>query len=263
MTLSFHIRHEVTPERTWEVFTAIASGQPYDHIIQYDRQATRLRQLGLLTNQKLTRQGLAIWKICQSKPDLWAEIAHFLHYTLWRESKCEENGFSWTYKNFTDHLWQVGNARLNNTYLEPIVSTLINQAELAPYFEIEQTQKAAISLSRDSLRGAYHWLQALIPPVIEDENFNRRYFCPPELIFLSIGWVAQQMDGEIGIDYLITPERREAISKVCLLEPSALDRVLDWMLPNYPDVVQPGTSAGTYGRFLRFLKWPEIDDLLP
>ena len=134
---------------------------------------------------------------------------------------------------------------------------------MAPCFEIEQTQKAAISLSRDSLRGAYHWLQALIPPVIEDEHFNQRYFCSPELMLLSIGWVAQQMDGEIGIDYLITPERRESICRLCLLEPSALDRVLDWMLPNYSDVVQPGTSAGTYGRFLRFLKWPEIGDLLP
>ncbi len=106
-----------------------------------------------------------------------------------------------------------------------------------------------------------NWLEALVPPVIENNIFTRRSFCPPELTLLASGWVAQTMDGELDIDFLLTPPRREAICRLCLLEPNSLDNVLDWMLPNYPDIVQPGTSAGVYGRYLRFLKWPGVTDL--
>ena len=263
MTLSFHIRHEVRPERSKNVLVAIAKNQTYNHIIQYDRQEARLRQLGFLTDKRLTETGQNVLIICERKPDLWGEIFHYQHYTLWHTNEPEKNGFSWTYRNFVNYLWETGHFETDNASLEPIVLSLINKVETEPAFEIEQTHNAVVSLGWRSLRGAYHWLEALVPPVIENETFNRRYFCPPELALLASGWTARQMDGEIGIDYLLTPERRNAISRLCLLDPSALDKVLDWMLPNYPNVVQPGTSAGTYGRFLRFLKWPEISDLLP
>jgi len=58
---------------------------------------------------------------------------------------------------------------------------------------------------------------------------------------------------------LLTPERREMLYRICLLEP-ALDRALDWMLPLYPQVI-PGTRAGIYGRFVRLHKLPELSDL--
>ena len=146
--------------------------------------------------------------------------------------------------------------------LEPIVSTLINEIEAEACFEVEETRKAVVSLSWRSLKGVLNWLDGVVPPVIENETLTRRYFCPPELALLAAGWVAQQTEGELGIDFLLTPERREMICKVCLLDPMALDRVLDWTLPLYPEVMVAGTNAGVYGRFLRFLKWPESSDLL-
>ncbi len=51
------------------------------------------------------------------------------------------------------------------------------------------------------------------------------------------------------------------LSRACLLEPTALDRALDWMLPLYPQVIEPGTHAGVYGRFVRLRKMPELSDL--
>ncbi|MBN1877088.1 MAG: hypothetical protein JXA33_22890 [Anaerolineae bacterium] len=119
-----------------------------------------------------------------------------------------------------------------------------------------------MSLSKFSLVGATHWLKALTPPVIENDIFTRRHFCPPELALLALGWVGQATNGDLCIDFLLTPERRESLCRICLLDPSALDRVLDWTLPLYPTVVQPGTGAGVYGRFVRFLRWPELRDLL-
>jgi hypothetical protein len=98
---------------------------------------------------------------------------------------------------------------------------------------------------------------------MNDEEFERRYFCPSQLALLAAGWVARTTGGEVGIDLLLTPERREEMSKLCLVDPSALDKVLDWMLPIYPKIIQPGTRAGAYGRFIRFRKWPQIEDFAP
>lgn len=261
--LSFHIRHEVRPERVKDVFISIASDQPFTHVVQAERQLTYLRQIHLIENTELSRVGKLVQDLCVAKAELWGDLIHFIQYTLWHENKPEDNGFSWTYRNLSDYLWQLGSAqKVNHSFLEPVVSALINQAETSSYFEVEQTRKAAVSLSRDSLRAGYYWLGELVPPVIENNTFTRRYFCPPELALLAVGWVAQQTEGELGIDFLLTPERREMICKVCLLDPAALDRVLNWTLPLYPNVLVSGTSAGVYGRFLRFLKWPEMSDLL-
>lgn len=262
MTLSFHVRHEVTFDRAKEVFFAIAREDEYDHILQADRQITRLRQLALLNGNDLSPLGETVFSLCEAKPDLWGDLSHFCHYTLWQPQNSSENGFAWTYRTFVNHIWQQNNVQINVDSLEPVVSKLINDIESEPCFDLEETQKAVVSLSWRSLKGVLNWLAGVIPPVIEFEQFIRRYFCPPELAILSIGWVAQQTEGELGIDLLLTPERREMICKICLIDPSALDRVLDWTLPLYPEVVVAGTSAGVYGRFLRFLKWPEMVDLL-
>jgi hypothetical protein len=121
---------------------------------------------------------------------------------------------------------------------------------------------ASISFSTKSVRGVRKWLEALSPPVLEENVFTRRNFCHPELMLLAAAWVFQRTDADLGIDLLLTPARREAICRLCLLEPAALDRTLDWMLPTFPHIVVPGTTAGAYGRFLRFLKWPTFADLL-
>lgn len=263
MSLSFHVRHEVTYDRAQEVFFAVAREETYEHVLQSERQITRLRQLGFVSGNKLTTVGKTVFAVCETKPHLWGDLLHYCHYTLWEPQKSSEYGFSWTYRAFVDHIWLTNNVHVNVESLEPIVSTLINDIEAETDFDLEETRKAVVSLSWRSLKGVYNWLTGLTPPVIESEQFRRRYFCPPELMILATGWVAQQTEGELGIDFLLKPERREMICKICLLDPPTLDRVLDWMLPLYPKVVVAGTSAGVYGRFLRFLKWPEMSDLLP
>jgi hypothetical protein len=162
-------------------------------------------------------------------------------------------------------MWQINQAQLHEDIWEPIVTTLIGRAESSAAFrgEIENaTRDGTVSLSKDSLTGARHWLEALTPSVVESGTSARRHFCPPELSLLGIGWVARTMGEELGIDFLLTPARREAICRLCFLEPTALDKVLDWMLPMYAGVVRQGTGAGVYGRFLHFAKWPDMGDLL-
>lgn len=265
MTLSFHIRHEVTPERSKEVFDAIGDTLPYQYVTQAERQEMRLRQLGLVVNDTYTENGKVLRLLCDKTPTLWGDLLHYHHYSLWDASFPVRNGFSWTYRHFADYLWKTGSVGLDGSFWDPVVAFLIGEIEASSCFGDKipgATREGTVSLSRFSLVGALHWFRDLTPPVIQDELFARRHFCPPELALLALGWVAQTLNGDIDIDLLLTPERRESLCRVCLLDPAALDPVLDWMLPLYPTVVRPGTGAGVYGRFVRFLKWPELGDLL-
>lgn len=262
MAISLHVRHEVTPERCLAVLQALEQGQSYDHIVQADRQVVRLRQLGLVQEEELTPIGSALLAVCQQKPNLWGDLVHFLHYTLWDSQDDSRIGLSWTYRKLTDAAWNLGEFSVTTVTRDAMASSLINQIEEEPGINVTDLKKEAASLSRDSVNGVLHWFAEMVPPTREDEIFHRRHFCHPELMLLVTAWALQRSDADLGIDLLLTPARREVICRLCLLEPAALDRTLDWMLPTFPHIVVPGTTAGAYGRFLRFLKWPTFADLL-
>lgn len=263
MSISLHVRHEVTPDRTYAVLQAMERGEDFEHITQSQRQVARLNQLGLLEKSELTALGSLMLAICQQKPNLWGDLTHFLHYTLWDFPSVNGRlGISWTYRQVSDEAWNLGNFDLAEMR-ESLVSSLVNRAEAEADIDVADFKKEAASLSRDSLRGVEHWLASLVPPTIENDSFNRRNFCPVELMLLAISHTMQHTNADLNLDLLLTPARREAICRLCLLEPAALDRTLDWMLPVYPHIVLRGTTAGAYGRFLRFLKWPTFADLAP
>lgn len=198
--------------------------------------------------------------IAQLKPDVRPDLIHYLLYTGWRSENPTENTVLWSYREIADSLWYKSSADV--VQVAKVITEEIRNRTQQVFFGLPGYESGDVSFSPKSVRGVRKWLEALTPPVMENDVFSRRYFCSPELTLLSIGWVAQTMEGEIGIDFLLTPERREATCRLCLLDPSVLDKVLDWMLPVYPGVIQPGTGAGVYGRFLHFQKWPEMMDLL-
>jgi len=269
MTLNFHVRHEVTPERTTEVLLAISRGYTFDHVIQFERQVGRLRELGLVAGTvpdlELTPLADELLRVADTKPQLLPDLMHYLHYIRWSETTPLEYTFSWTYRTLCDWLVEQGECELAHQWLEAAVTHLLGVIRESPYFGHAlalATKKGAISLSTDSLNGVLHWLRPLRPPVIEGDTFARRHFCPPGLLLLALGYVVQQTEAEVGIDLLLTPERREMLCRVCLLDSTALDRALDWMLPLYPEVIEPGTRTGAYGRFVRLHKMPELSDLV-
>ncbi len=197
--------------------------------------------------------------IVKLKPEVRPDLIHYLLYTGWQPENPSASTILWSYREITDSLWEKPSA--NVIQIANIIAEEVRNRTQQVFISIPGYDAGSVSFSPKSTRGVRKWLEAVVPPVIQDNVFARRHFSPPELALLASGWVAQATGGEIGIDFLLTPERREAICRVCLLELSALDRVLDWMLPLYVEVVQPGTSAGVYGRFLHFLKWPQVSDL--
>jgi hypothetical protein len=266
--LNFHVRHEVTPERVWDILTAIAEGYTFEHIVQSDRQIGRMRQLGLLAKKKsdllLTHVGHELYSIGQQKPEAAMELLHFLHYSLWKHDNPLENTLSWSYRTYCDLLFQRGACSLDSDAREVLTSELnaiITGSEIFAQY-MNQTQKGAVSLSTNSLNGMNHWLRRLNPSVIDNDTFSIRTFCPPELLIMAIGFVSGELGSELGVDQLLSTERREAICRICLLDPNSLDRSIEWMLPLYPNVIEPGTHTGSYGRFIRLLHLPTLNDLL-
>ncbi len=198
-------------------------------------------------------------KLQSLKPLVRSDIAHFMLYTGWSIEQPATNVSLWSYRLVCDYFWE--HSPLDILQATAIlVEEVINRSEQV-FAEVPGYSSGAVSFSDKSIRGVRKWLEVLRPPVIEGDMFSRRYFCPPELLLLALGYVARQTEAEIGIDLLLTPQRRELLCRVCLLEPTALDRVLDWMLPLYPEVVEPGTRTGAYGRFVRLRKMPELGDL--
>ena len=218
-------------------------------------------QLGLLGRAdngiKLTPLGCSL---IQLKETIRKDILHFLFYTGWRSEVPNEFLPSWAYRAVCDDYWARQQVELERTFLDRRISEIVSQTE--QYFRgIGIVDFNEVSFGRKSLTGVHKWLEVLDPPVIEDNVFTRRSFCPPELLLLAMGWVVGR-EGLPDTDVLLSHETREAICRVCLLEPTAFDRALDWMIPIFPQVIAPGTTAGFYGRFVRLHKLPELVDVI-
>lgn len=198
---------------------------------------------------QLTEEAQAI---ASARPEVKADLIHFQIYTSWNEQMPREKTESWAYRQVVNALWQ--RAPIGIQEVAYLISEEVTNSAIDEFDE-------SVSFSAKSVRGMRKWLEALSPPAIENNHFTRRSFCHPELLLLAIGHVAQTSQVELGIDMLLTPPRRETICRLCVLDPAALDRALDWMIPAYPAVVVPGTSSSTYGRFLRLHKWPSFADL--
>ena len=273
--ITFHVPTEGGPEKLLPLLGAIQEEQATFSSAKHLGDFARERGLGDRIETQILARAAGLLKknqqgqitlsqeaqtITQLKSSLQADIVHYLLYTIWQPSQPAQNSFLWSYRQVVNSYWLRGKAQVVET--ANIIAEEINNQTQSVFVGVAGYNFGEVSFSAKSIRGVRKWLEALIPPVIEDNIFTRRTFCPPELTLLAAGWVAETMEGEPGIDFLLTPPRREAICQLCLLEANALDSVLDWMLPHYPEIVQPGTTAGVYGRYLRFLRFPEITNLV-
>ena len=216
--------------------------------------------VGLLTRSNsgvgISERGLQLQRL---KPQVRFDVAHFMLYTGWSTAQPAKNVPLWSYRLVSDYFWEHSPLDILQTAAGLVEEAINRSAQV--FASVYGYDPGTVSFSGKSIRGVRKWLEALRPPVIESDTFTRRHFCPPELLLLALGYVVRQTGGEPGIDLLLTPARREMLCRVCLLDPVALDRALDWMLPLYPQVVEPGTRTGAYGRFVRLHKMPELSDL--
>ncbi|MFN7967689.1 MAG: hypothetical protein U0V87_18600 [Acidobacteriota bacterium] len=193
--------------------------------------------------------------IATLRPAIQADVLHFLLATAWQDNGDPSLGCAWAYRAFCDRLWSHGVIRIDATEGKSIVADLLDEAQRA-----FPTLRLA-ALSPKSVLGMRKWLEPLSPPVLSDDQFRRREICSSELLLLAIGHVARENGAQISVDLPMTPARREAICRLCLLEPAALDRALDRTIPAFPTIIAPGTRTGAFGRFIRLKTMPTVESL--
>lgn len=224
--------------------------------------------MGILERSKdgvtISENGRALSDI---REEARGDILHFLMYAGWDAEDPMTFPQSWGYRNCCDRYWAAHEVQLTSPYLDRQVEETIDEA-YRTFEALNVPEFDEVAFSRKSLTGAHKWMLALDPPVLhpnspdaKDRVFRRRDFCQPELAVLALAWALRNESTVTGVDILLTTEKREAISKVCLLSPESLDQVLDWAIPTFPELISAGTSAGFYGRFVRLKRLPSLQDL--
>jgi hypothetical protein len=265
----FHVRN-AHPEdmvailTTLETYPGLTSASILEHAETMgfairDRQRLEAlmtaRDLGLVENQdnQLTPLGTAFETLAQGKPALFANLIHYLTYTLWSEACPGQYCFSWTYRNCCDLLWQAANLILQDR--RKIAADIVATAKHV--FGLD-----SISLSPKSIGGILLWLMRLEPRVCDEEGmtFFRRTFCPPELFVLAVDYLYGLEGATYGSNVLLDQRRREIICKVCLLDPARFERVLDYAVPQFP-YLERGVGGG-WGTYVLLQQKPEIEGFL-
>lgn len=213
------------------------------------------RDLNLVRREQnaLTDNGRTLAQLEVNKPDLFVDIVHGLQYTLWDKRCPGIYCFSWSYRALCQMLWHSGTMMTGNR--QEIASEIEGQARTV-------FSQLGISLSQKSIGGALLWLIELRPEVMDNEGtrFTRRTFCHPELFVLGVNFVYRDQGVDYGANLLLSDEWRDAISQVCLLEPTGFDRVLEYVVAQF-DYLEKGLGGG-WGRYLTLHRAPKLEDFV-
>ena len=219
--------------------------------------------LGLI---KTTKEGLLLTPraqvILKKRESVQYDLLHYLFYTAWNAEYPTKNTRSWFYRAICENLWSLQELVLDREMRQMFTQQLSNQIT-EDFQSISGISRVSIGIQ--TMDGAREWLRNLTPAVIDttvrkEEKFHRRVTCSAELFLLALSRSCELLGSEMEMDVLLSVQRREEISRLCLLEPLQFDRVLDWVLPIFPQFVSQGTRTGSYGRFVRLHRFVTVED---
>ncbi len=219
--------------------------------------------LGLI---KKTKEGLMLTPRAQvllkKRESVQYDLLHYIFYIAWNAEEPTKNARSWFYRTICDNLWRMQEVVLDRAMRQSFTQQLSDQIA-QDFQEVPSVEKVSIGIQ--TMEGSREWLRNLMPAVIDtsgkkEETFHRRVTCSAELFLLALSHCFQLGGSEIGVDMLLSAQRREEISRLCLLELLQFDRILDWVLPIFPQFVSQGTRTGSYGRFVRLHRFVTVED---
>jgi hypothetical protein len=279
LKLTFHVAVSATPTKIPHLLNVLQNadmtifeGSVLDQMAsEQSSDMNRFDEARILAEQQLglietTKEGMHITQraevLLTKRITVQYDLLHYLFYTTWRLEEPTKHARSWFYRTACDDLWNKQSIQLDLDARNALTEQLTRQA-LEDFQNVPGFSGEKISVGRQTLAGTLEWLRHLKPSVIEGEKveeFHRRQACSAELFLLALSRSAQLSGSEVGMDLLLSPQRREEICRLCLLEPLQFDRMLDWMLPIFPQFVSQGTRSGSYGRFIRLNHLVQIED---
>nr|BBH87551.1 hypothetical protein KTC_23020 [Thermosporothrix sp. COM3] len=221
--------------------------------------------LGLI---ETTKEGLTLTPeahiLLKKRESIQYDLLHYLFYTAWNAKDPIKQTRSWFYRAVCDNLWNMQDVTLDRSMRQILTQELDGQ--IREEFQQVPGISERLSIGIQTMDGAREWLRHLQPAVIEkvhkgEERFQRRSTCSAELFLLALSRSYELSGTEIGIDVLISPQRRDDVCRLCLLDPLQFDRMLDWTLPIYPQFISQGTRSGSYGRFIRLHRFVTLKEL--
>lgn len=222
--------------------------------------------LGLI---KATKAGIVLTPrahlILQKREAIQYDLLHYLFSTAWSSTNPALYTRSWFYRALCERLWAMQEVIVDLETRRTLTQEIDGQLRLD--FQGVPAFSDAISLGIQTMDGSLEWLRRLSPVVMEEASgrrnwrFHRRAVCAPELFLLALSRSYQLSGAELGMDALISPQRREETCRLCLLDLLQFDRMLDLTMPMYTHFINPGTRSGSYGRFVRFQHFVTLEDL--
>lgn len=188
------------------------------------------------------------------------DLMHFLAYTAWDPGSSDDSVPFWSYRSTCDMLWQLAPVRVDaqrDQLVEHVITTSQAQFSAHPSYDPDH-----VSYSRKSLRSILKWLESLVPAVVSDGCARRRTACSSELLLLAIGQAYLFAGAELGVELTLTARIRDVISRICLVDPAYLDRLLDWGLSRHPLFVERADQSSSYGRSVRLRSLPSVESIL-
>lgn len=267
--LTFHVPPDAGPEAVRAIFHVLqsAADAPLTPAILKQQVADMLgrrprgealalaRDLELVTETAgavaLSPRGAAVSAAVEA-----ADLVHALCYFAWSAAEPARLSRLWTYRTTVDLLWEQAPVTIDAALKKRLVEDLLAAAEEA-YGTVDGFQAARASLGPKSVDGVLRWLEQLTPSVFRDRQLHRRQRCAPSLMALALtAAVARSGAGE-GTDFRLGAEERSLLCRACLLEPAALDAMLDWTMQTQPRAVRWGTLNARYGRQIQIVGgWP-------
>lgn len=207
-----------------------------------------------------TQLGDSLVDVMYRDRKLFNNLLHFLYYTAYDRFPEEHIFSSYTYRAFTDYLYD--NEPFDSLHGEKgtIVSEVTALAE-SDDLDLSYT-RSGVSLSAKSFNNYFRYIDALSPEVNpndhdDSDGFELRSFCPPELLVVTVNYLYQQKGSEYNTLMLVTDEVETRIKKICLLTDHGFDEVVDYADQAYPFF----TKKHDFGLNLRLEKEVKFDDL--
>ncbi len=253
----------VTKRVTWE---KIAREQSVDDK-PFGESCTMAQRLGLAED---TKEGFRLTHtadgLLAKRDAVQYDLLHALFYTAWKSEEPAEFGRSWFYRAFCNTLWNEQHIKLDRATRSMLTEQLMHEIQVA-FQDIPNFSSKKLSISIKSMDGAKEWLSHLQPFVLNLDDkqvleFKPRQACSAELFLFAFSHIDMSSNTEIGVDLLLSPQWRNAICRLCLLDPLQFDRMLDWTLPLFPQYISQGTRSGSYGRFVRLKQLVQIEDVV-
>ena len=248
-------------DHAWSSRAALLAAAVATHDITLRNEVIDFSQrLGLLTTDLPITLTQRAQILLQYPQPIARDVLHYLAYSTWAPENPGSHVPFWSYRHTVDLLWKTDSSVVKDG-VKSLVEDVVGESRTL-FDGVTGYDSEKVSYSPKSVRGILLWLSALEPPVVVEGVFRRRQTCSAELIALALGFAARQAGIGAGNDLLLSQERRDAVCRTCLLDPGYLDRLLDWAIPRFPALLAPGMRGGSYGRSVRLLRIPTVEDLV-